>query len=72
MPFAGTCGRICHHPCESKCNRAQIDEPISVRNLKRFVADYERNLLIKGPIDPASAERRGPSRKRGITPIASP
>ncbi len=48
MPFAGVCGRICHHPCESKCNRAEIDTPVSVRNLKRFVADYECDLLEKG------------------------
>ncbi|MCD6288281.1 MAG: FAD-dependent oxidoreductase, partial [Candidatus Hydrogenedentes bacterium] len=45
MPFAGTCGRICHHPCESKCNRAEIDQPVSIRNLKRFVADYEWDLM---------------------------
>ncbi len=48
MPFAGVCGRICHHPCEQKCNRLQIDEAVSVRNLKRFVADYERDLIRKG------------------------
>lgn len=48
MPFAGTCGRICHHPCEQQCNRADIDEAVSVRNLKRFVADYERELIRKG------------------------
>lgn len=58
MPFAGTCGRICHHPCESNCNRAQIDAPVSVRNLKRFVADYERGLLLRGEsvARPASEE----------------
>ena len=48
MPFAGTCGRICHHPCEQECNRAEIDEAVSVRTLKRFVADYERDLMAKG------------------------
>ena len=48
MPFAGTCGRICHHPCEENCNRCQIDQPVDVRNLKRFVADYERELLAQG------------------------
>jgi heterodisulfide reductase subunit A-like polyferredoxin len=48
MPFAGACGRICHHPCEQSCNRAEIDEAVSVRNLKRFLADYERDLMDKG------------------------
>ena len=34
------CGRICHHPCEGQCNRVEIDEPVAVRDLKRFAADY--------------------------------
>ncbi|MFC1542020.1 FAD-dependent oxidoreductase [Candidatus Latescibacterota bacterium] len=48
MPFAGICGRICHHPCEQNCNRSEIDEPVSIRNLKRFVAEYERDCINKG------------------------
>lgn len=52
MPFAGACGRVCHHPCESACNRAQIDTAVSARNLKRFVADYEWELIGRGePVD---------------------
>jgi heterodisulfide reductase subunit A len=41
MPFAGVCGRICTHPCESECERGKVDEPIAIRALKRFMADYE-------------------------------
>ncbi len=48
MPFAGVCGRICHHPCESTCNRAEVDEAVSIRNLKRFVADYEWEKIKAG------------------------
>ncbi len=48
MPFASICGRICFHPCEDVCNRGKIDAPVSIRNLKRFVADYEWNLIQKG------------------------
>jgi NADH-quinone oxidoreductase subunit F len=40
MPFAAVCGRVCHHPCESKCLRGQLDEPLGVHALKRFAADY--------------------------------
>ncbi|MGD0111220.1 MAG: NADH-quinone oxidoreductase subunit NuoF [Armatimonadota bacterium] len=40
MPFAAVCGRVCHHPCESKCLRGQLDEPLAVGALKRFAADY--------------------------------
>jgi heterodisulfide reductase subunit A-like polyferredoxin len=48
MPFAGACGRVCHHPCETECNRAKLDAAVSVRNLKRFVADYEWDLIRRG------------------------
>ncbi len=41
MPFAGVCGRVCSHPCESECERSRVDEPVAIRALKRFVADYE-------------------------------
>ena len=39
--MAGTLGRVCVRPCEANCRRANIDEPISIKYLKRFVADYE-------------------------------
>jgi uncharacterized 2Fe-2S/4Fe-4S cluster protein (DUF4445 family)/NADPH-dependent glutamate synthase beta subunit-like oxidoreductase len=41
MPFAGVCGRVCTHPCEEECERGKFDEPMSIRALHRFVADYE-------------------------------
>ncbi len=41
-PFPGICGRVCHHPCESECTRAQVDQPLNVRELHRFLGDYER------------------------------
>lgn len=41
IPFPGICGRICTHPCESNCRRAEVDEPVAIRQLKRFVADWE-------------------------------
>jgi len=42
-PFPAICGRVCTHPCESKCRRAQLDEPIAIADLKRYVADYVLN-----------------------------
>ncbi len=41
MPLANVCGRVCPHPCESACRRANLDEPISIMELKRIGADYE-------------------------------
>ncbi|MEW6026344.1 MAG: FAD-dependent oxidoreductase [Planctomycetota bacterium] len=39
LPFAGICGRLCHHPCETECNRQEVDESVSIRYLKRVIAD---------------------------------
>jgi len=39
-PFPGVCGRICIHPCELKCRRGELDEPVAIRSLKRFAADW--------------------------------
>ena len=38
-PFPSICGRVCHHPCESACRRGCFDEPLAIRELKRFAAD---------------------------------
>jgi len=52
-PLPSVCGRICHHPCEAVCNRGEIDEPVAVNPLKRFVADYMR-------VHPAEEEEEKP------------
>ena len=41
MPFAGVIGRVCTHPCELDCERSKVNESMSIRALKRFIADYE-------------------------------
>ena len=38
-PLASICGRICGAPCETACRRGSIDQPISIRALKRFVCE---------------------------------
>jgi len=38
-PLASICGWICAHPCEAACRRREIDQPISIRALKRFVCE---------------------------------
>ena len=40
-PLVGILGRICHHPCEGECRRSEVDEPIAICSLKRFVSDFE-------------------------------
>ena len=40
-PFAGVCGRVCPHPCETVCKGNDVGEAISITALKRFLSDYE-------------------------------
>ena len=57
LPLPGVIGRICPHPCEKECRRAKIDEPISIRALKRFAADTaDLNKIPVTPIKDTQAE----------------
>jgi NADPH-dependent glutamate synthase beta subunit-like oxidoreductase/NAD-dependent dihydropyrimidine dehydrogenase PreA subunit len=40
-PLPGICGRVCHHPCEADCRRAELDQPVAIREIKRFLSDHE-------------------------------
>ncbi len=40
-PFPSICGRVCHHPCETDCNRRQIDEAVATQSVERFIADAD-------------------------------
>lgn len=44
-PFANVCGRVCNHPCESECVRSEVDQPIAIASLKRFIADLNTNSV---------------------------
>ncbi len=38
-PFPAVMGRICYHPCETACNRAQLDEAVGINSVERFLGD---------------------------------
>lgn len=50
-PLASICGRVCGHPCEAACRRGQLDSPISIRALKRFVTE-RYGPESRNPINP--------------------
>lgn len=50
-PLAGVCGRVCHHPCEVRCKRGEVDEPIAIASLKRFAADYGMKHGVETKVD---------------------
>ena len=52
-PLPGICGRVCVANCEDECNRDEIDEPLSIRALRRFIVDHE---MINGRPEPEDKE----------------
>lgn len=59
------CGRVCTHPCESACRRAELDEPLSIRAVKRFLADWE----MAHPAE--NGEAKTPTREEKIAVVGS-
>ncbi len=57
-PFPSVAGRICHHPCETACNRRQLDETVGICSLERFVGDM---ALAEGWSFPAAGADRAQS-----------
>jgi NADH-quinone oxidoreductase subunit F len=41
-PFPSVCGRVCRRYCEFKCRRSQLDEPLAIMHLKRFITDHAK------------------------------
>jgi NADPH-dependent glutamate synthase beta subunit-like oxidoreductase len=55
-PFPSVCGRACPHPCEAGCNRGELDEPVAIRAVERFLADWDR--ASGSPYTPSIKEAR--------------
>ena len=58
-PFISVCGRVCDHPCEQRCRRSDIDSPLAIRAIKRYIADhvpgYERQMVTNTAVKPEVA-----------------
>lgn len=54
-PFPAIMGRVCYHPCETACNRVQVDEAVGINSVERFLGD---KALSEGwAFEPPSLER---------------
>jgi NADH-quinone oxidoreductase subunit F len=58
-PLAAICSRVCFHPCESKCRRSTLDDPLSIRSLKRYMVEQEKDFNLPAMIkDGANTKRK--------------
>lgn len=53
-PLPATHGRVCYHPCEDSCNRGQLDEPVRIHIVERFLGDRARAEGWSLPAPPPS------------------
>jgi formate dehydrogenase major subunit len=59
LPLPASCGRVCPHPCETACRRQLVEEPISIAQIKYFIAD--KDLASPKPYLPEIASPTGKS-----------
>jgi NADPH-dependent glutamate synthase beta subunit-like oxidoreductase len=48
-PLPAVCGRVCYHPCETRCGRAAVDEEVAVQSLERFISESCLDLPPEPP-----------------------
>ena len=50
-PFPAVMGRVCYHPCETACNRGQLDEAVGINSVERFLGDeaFKRGWKLDPP-----------------------
>jgi NADPH-dependent glutamate synthase beta subunit-like oxidoreductase len=65
-PFPAIMGRVCYHPCETACNRGELDEAVGINSVERFLGD---EAIKQGWTVPVTAE---PSGKRVLVVGAGP
>ena len=57
-PLPAVMGRVCYHPCETSCNRGQLDESVGINAIERFLGDEALRLGWKfAPPPPATGKR---------------
>jgi formate dehydrogenase (NADP+) beta subunit len=70
-PFASICGRVCGAPCEMECRRGSIDDPVTIRALKRFVTErYGVETQDPASTVRLSSARRDPNNPKAGTKVA--
>lgn len=72
LPLAGVLGRLCHHPCEQGCRRGNWDSPAAIRDLEKYVTDWEFGFGVLPMMKAAPAPEKPVSEKRVVIIGAGP
>ncbi len=56
-PMPAIHGRVCYHPCETACNRGQLDEAVSIRAVERFLGDLAIKERWQVPCAPSTGKK---------------
>jgi len=57
-PMPGVMGRVCYHPCETSCNRAKLDQAVSIHAVERFLGDYALQHGLKPSFEAEPSGKR--------------
>ena len=63
-PFPAVMGRVCYRPCETACNRAQLDAAVGINSVERFLGDEALRQGWQVPVAPL-AKTRQPTKEEG-------
>ena len=67
-PFVSVCGRVCDSPCEARCRRSDVDEPLAIRTLKRYATDFSKSTVPTLASPPPEQGRSGRGWRRTFRP----
>lgn len=65
-PMASVCARICAAPCEDDCRRTIVDEPVTIRALKRFVCEKYENTQVREKTQSSNRHFNQPGKKVAV------
>ncbi len=69
LPLAGVLCRLCHHPCEQGCRRGVFDEPAAIREMERYVMEYDSTQEFRQTR--ASLSKRAPRTKQSVVVVGA-
>ena len=70
-PFPAIMGRVCYRPCETACNRCQLDEAVGINSVERFLGDEAIRQGWRTPVAAAPTKEGGRGGGRGVLVVGA-